>query len=64
MTEIDQITSFTEKFRFLSNFYSCKIIFDEKEYSSTEHAYQASKTLDKTEREKIRLVKTPGEAKN
>lgn len=45
------ITSFTESYRFLSNFYLCPVQDDRgQEYPSVEHAYQASKTLDPVER--------------
>ena len=36
---------------------------DGLEYSSTEHAYQAAKTLDAAERRRIRESQKPGEAK-
>lgn len=57
------ITSFRGEFAFLSNFSPCKVIFDGKEYQTTEAAYQAAKTFDEKEREQIRLAKTPGETK-
>lgn len=40
------IKGFFEKHRFLSNFHVCKIYHDGFIYSSTEAAYQASKSLD------------------
>jgi ribA/ribD-fused uncharacterized protein len=40
------ITSFTGKYRFLSNFHPCVIVYDEQIYQSSEAAYQAAKTLD------------------
>lgn len=40
------ITSFTGENRWLSNFYECSIFYDGVRYPTTEHAYQASKTLD------------------
>jgi hypothetical protein len=61
MTEI--IDRFEGKYRFLSNFYPCKIIYQGIEYPSVEHAYQASKTLDISSRQKIAEKKTPTEAK-
>lgn len=39
-----KITSFTGSFRFLSNFHSCKIVYEGIEYPSSEHAYVAAKT--------------------
>jgi len=57
------IDSFTNEFDFLSNFYGCDIAFEEKKYPSSEHAFQAAKTFDKSERENIRRANTPGIAK-
>jgi ribA/ribD-fused uncharacterized protein len=51
------IDSFSKQYRFLSNFYPCKIWFEGLLYPSTEHAYQAAKTLDMQER--IRISKLP-----
>jgi len=50
------INSFSEKYRFLSNFYPC---FD----STLEHYYQAMKTLDNTWRKRILNAPTAGIAK-
>jgi ribA/ribD-fused uncharacterized protein len=49
--------------RFLSNFWKCDVTFDGDTYSSSEHAYQAAKTLDKAEREMIKNTASPGAAK-
>jgi hypothetical protein len=57
------IDSFRGKYRFLSNFWPCVIEFEGVEYPSTEHAYQAAKTLDPKLREAIRWARTAGEAK-
>ena len=59
------ISIFRGKHRFLSNFYPChvKIYWEEMYFDTTEHAYQAAKTLDKTERLQIQQAATPGEAK-
>lgn len=57
------IDSFNGKYRFLSNFAPCKVTYDGVEYSSTEHAYQAAKTLDTKVRKFIAEAETPGEAK-
>jgi ribA/ribD-fused uncharacterized protein len=59
----DLIDRFIGKYGFLSNFWSCKIRFEGKTYPSTEHAFQAAKTLDNSERETIRKITTPKEAK-
>lgn len=37
----------------LSNFYACKIKFDGRVYSSSEAAYQSTKTMDKSLRDKF-----------
>lgn len=44
------IDSFTGDHKFLSNFYPCKIMLDDVEYPSVEHAYQAAKTTDTDDR--------------
>lgn len=40
------IDSFSGEYRFLSNFYQAEVEFEGMMYPSTEHAYQAAKTLD------------------
>lgn len=40
------IDSFSGEYRFLSNFYPAEVEFEGMMYPSTEHAYQAAKTLD------------------
>ncbi len=57
------ITEFQNEYRFLSNFYPCRIDLEGITYPSVEHAYQASKTLDPKERLKIANLSTPREAK-
>jgi N-glycosidase YbiA len=51
------------QYRFLSNFFLHKINYKGKWYESTEHAYQAAKTLDEDWAEAIRISETPGKAK-
>jgi ribA/ribD-fused uncharacterized protein len=58
-----KIVSFTGKFRFLSNFYPCKIVYDGIEYPSAEHAYVASKSSDIMQRYAIAEMELPGEVK-
>ncbi len=58
------ISSFKGEHRFLSNFYPSPIRYGGYEYPTVEHAYQASKTLDLSEREMVRLQLTPGMAKS
>lgn len=58
-----EISSFRGEHFFLSNFYSSPVTVDNIYYPTVEHAYQASKTLDYLERERIRRAQTPGIAK-
>jgi ribA/ribD-fused uncharacterized protein len=58
-----KITSFRGEFRWLSNFVPVVVQLDGLVYPSTEHAYQAAKTLDFAERTRIRTMETPGQAK-
>lgn len=57
------IDSFTGEHSFLSNFYPVEIELDGQIYPTLEHAFQAAKTSNKYERERIRLMTTPGQAK-
>lgn len=57
------INSFTGQYRFLSNFYPCRINWGTFIYPSVEHAYQAAKTLDPVTRQQIASIRTPGQAK-
>ncbi len=41
-----RVPKFNGKFKFLSNFEPCEVTFEGVTYPSTEHAYQAAKTLD------------------
>lgn len=59
----EPIASFEKEYRFLSNFWPCEIRYGGFTFPSTEHAYQAAKTLDMEDRRRISLAKTPGEAK-
>jgi len=58
-----KINSFSGKYRFLSNFYPSEIKFGSIDYSTVEHAYQATKTLDEEVREIISKAPTPQTAK-
>lgn len=60
---MENINSFTGQFSFLSNFYETPIAFEGVEWRTVEHAYQAMKTLNMEERERIRQAETPGKAK-
>ena len=59
----DSIGPFVKDWRWLSNFYEAEVTFEEKTYPTVEHAYQAAKTRDFEDREFIRQLKTPVEAK-
>ncbi len=58
-----KIKEFQGAYRWLSNFEPCDIFFEGEWYPSTEHAYQAAKTLDPNERRKIRESPKPSQAK-
>ncbi len=58
------IDSFSGDYRFLSNFWPCKVRMpDGILYPSVEHAYQASKTDDRRLRFRVSRLSTAGEAK-
>lgn len=57
------ITSFSGKYKFLSNFYLCKVEYEGITYPSSEHAFQAAKTLVPELRKAIAKLDTPGQAK-
>jgi len=61
MAEI--VKEFQGEYRFLSNFYMREIDFLGLTYPSSEHLFQAMKATDPRDAEKIRLAKTPSEAK-
>ena len=49
----EDITCFDCEYRYLSNFWLCKVVLDKVIYPSVENAYQAAKTLDLEERKKF-----------
>lgn len=57
------ITEFQGEFRFLSNFWPCEIEFEGMVFPTVEHAYQAAKTTNKSERKRIQSCRQPGQAK-
>jgi ribA/ribD-fused uncharacterized protein len=57
------INEFRGPTRWLSNFQSVEIEYEGITYPTTEHAYQAAKTLDPEERYIISKLPTPGAAK-
>jgi N-glycosidase YbiA len=58
------IASFRGEYYWLSNFFPAEVDLDGVKYRSVEHAYAASKTLDRPAREKVRVVATPVTAKH
>lgn len=59
----DKIAFFAEEFHFLSNFHYSPIEYDGLHWHTAEHAYQAAKTDDPTEKVEIQRAKFPGLAK-
>jgi hypothetical protein len=57
------IVSFKDKHFFLSNFFTCRIKWQGKEYKSVEHLFQASKATCERDHELIRNAPTPKDAK-
>lgn len=57
------INSFTGDYRFLSNFWFCKILYNGKSYRTAEHAFQAAKATNEIDERIIRLEPTPQGAK-
>ena len=57
------IDAFIKTNRFLSNFYPCKVTYEGITYPTTEHAFQAAKTLDQSLRKTIANLPQPSEAK-
>ena len=58
-----KITSFQGPYRFLSNFWMCTVKYEGMIFTSSEHAYQAAKTLDMDSRKQIANCKTAGDSK-
>lgn len=57
------IDRFAGPWAVLSNFAPATVTLDGMVYPTVEHAYCAAKTVDPTERERIRATTTPGKAK-
>jgi ribA/ribD-fused uncharacterized protein len=60
---MNKVLGFNKEYRFLSNFWPATVELDGEEYNSTEHAYQAAKTVDLDQRKKIREATKSGDAK-
>ena len=63
MLPIEGIYGFDGDYRFLSNFYPSIVEYDGLQYPTVEHAYQAAKTLNPTQREEIQLCGQAWKAK-
>ena len=57
------INEFRGETRWLSNFEMCQVMYDGVMYPSSEHAFQAAKTLDHMERNKILKAESAGKAR-
>lgn len=57
------INKFRGKYRFLSNFYPCHIQCKGQSWKTAEHLFQGMKTTNLKERERIRKVQSPYNAK-
>lgn len=57
------IEKFSGKYRFLSNFYMIQVVYEDIEYPSSEHAFQAAKSLSETERRFISKIEEARDAK-
>lgn len=57
------IAGFQGQYRFLSNFWPCGILYEGILYPSTEHAYQAAKTLDIEARKEMASMSSPSDVK-
>ena len=60
---MDSIKEFKDKYRFLSNFYPVKVMFEWIEFPTVEHAFQAAKTTDIGRRKWMALAESPADAK-
>lgn len=63
MENIEPIWEFQGEHRFLSNFYPALMVWDGMIWESSEHAYQAAKTLDHELRRRISKMEKPGDVK-
>jgi ribA/ribD-fused uncharacterized protein len=61
--DIPEILGFFKEYRFLSNYHFADVELDGEIYRTTEHAYQAAKTLNPLERKKIQQLPEPKQAR-
>lgn len=57
------IDNFRGDYRWLSNFHEIEIHYEGRIYATTEHAYQAAKTLVPEEKDEVQAASTPGRAR-
>jgi ribA/ribD-fused uncharacterized protein len=62
-SSIPPILTFDGRYSFLSNFYLCNVRYDGILYPSSEHAYQAAKSVNFEVRKLIAKTPTPGASK-
>jgi len=63
MNDSKTIDSFSGEYDWLSNFYPVSIYYKGLYWQTSEHAYQASKTMIPGEMDWVRNCRTPGQAK-
>lgn len=69
LSESEPITSFWGRYAFLSNFYPAEVTLmnlatrQPETYPTVEHAFQAAKSTNQEDRNRIRALPTPGQAK-
>ena len=61
---MNNITSFRKDYFFLSNFYPCKIEYNNRVFKSVEHAFQAAKCDNENEQRIFLYLSTPKEARS
>jgi len=57
------IIRFDGDYRFLSNFWRSEVSYEGIKYPTSEHAYQASKSMDSSDRQRIADIPKPGDVK-
>lgn len=63
MATVTKIEEFQGPYRFLSNFWKCRFVWDNILWRSSENAYVAAKTLDRELRLEISTIDKPGDVK-
>lgn len=63
MAKDKPILSFTGTYSYLGNFHRCQVEYEGLVYPTSEHAFQAAKSLSKIERRAIQAATSPGAAK-